>query len=148
MLVLDPLILIPLYILDFLCIHPFTDGNGRISRLVTVLLLYQQGYEVGRYIGLERVIENTKESYYDALETSSNGWHEGKHETIPWITYFLSIVLAAYEEFERRADMLVSGRGSKTEMVINAVNHSLGSFQHQIFRPPARWLDLIRLGMF
>ena len=128
MLVLDPLILIPLYILDFLCIHPFTDGNGRISRLVTILLLYQQGYEVGRYIGLERVIENTKESYYDALETSSNGWHKGKHEAIPWITYFLSTVLAAYEEFERRADMMVTGRGSKTEMVVNAIESFVGEF--------------------
>ena len=125
---IEPLILIPSYILDFLCIHPFLDGNGRISRLISLLLLYQQGYEVGRYISLERVIENTRESYYETLKKSSQNWHEGKHNIIPWITYFLSTMLAAYDEFERRANVIVSGRGSKTEMVLKTIENFIGNF--------------------
>jgi len=125
---IDPLILIPLYILDFLCIHPFLDGNGRISRLATLLLLYQHGYEVGRYISLERIIENTKDSYYDTLESASAGWHQGKHDPIPWVTYFLSTTLAAYDEFERRANITISGRGSKTTMILSAIDNFAGDF--------------------
>jgi Fic family protein len=125
---IEPLILIPSYILDFLCVHPFLDGNGRISRLISLLLLYQQGYEVGRYISLERIIENTRESYYDTLKTSSQNWHEGNHNIIPWITYFLSTMLAAYDEFERRANVVVSGRGSKTEMIVKTIENFIGNF--------------------
>src|SRR5439155_10371047 len=84
----DPLLLIPAYILDFLCIHPFTDGNGRMARLLSLLLLYQSGYVVGRYISLERIVEETKESYYDTLRRSSVGWHEGNHTLAPWWDYF------------------------------------------------------------
>ena len=126
--VIDPLILMPLYTLDFLCIHPFDDGNGRASRLLTLLMLYHQGYEVGRYISIERVIEKTKESYYDILKTCSMNWHAGQHEVIPWIEYNCSVLLAAYDEFERRADIIVSGRGSKTEMVKNAIDSYIGDF--------------------
>jgi Fic family protein len=125
---IDPLILIPLYTIDLLCIHPFLDGNGRVSRLASILLLYQHGYEVARYISLERIIENTKESYYETLESSSTGWHEGKHNPLPWITYFLSTVLAAYDEFERRAGVIISGRGSKTKMVFSAIENMMGDF--------------------
>ncbi|OGW55801.1 MAG: hypothetical protein A2Y81_03310 [Nitrospirae bacterium RBG_13_43_8] len=82
---IDPIILIALYILDFLCIHPFLDGNGRMARLITVLLLYHYGYEVSRYMSLERIIEQTKESYYETLHKSSQGWHKGKHDALPWV---------------------------------------------------------------
>jgi len=125
---IEPLILIPSYILDFLCIHPFLDGNGRISRLISLLLLYQQGYEVGRYISLERIIENTRESYYETLKTSSQNWYEGNHNIIPWITYFLSTMLAAYDDFERRANVVVSGRGSKTEIIVKTIENFIGNF--------------------
>lgn len=124
----DPLLLIPLYVLDFLCIHPFLDGNGRMARLLTVLMLYQNGYEVGRYISLERIVEQTKESYYDTLYRSSQGWHNGKHDSLPWVEYFLSTILAAYREFEARVGAVSSGHGSKTEMVVSAIDSFIGDF--------------------
>jgi Fic family protein len=117
---IDPLILIPVYVLDFLCIHPFLDGNGRMARLLTLLLLYQAGYGVGRYISLERVVEESKESYYDTLYRSSQGWHEGRHTLVPWTEYFLGTMLAAYKEFENRVGILTDGRGAKTELVLEA----------------------------
>ena len=125
---LDPLIIIPLYVLDFLCIHPFLDGNGRIARLLSVLQLYHQGYEVGRYISLERVIEQTKESYYETLYKSSQGWHEGKHDVLPWTEYFLSTLLAAYQEFENRFARVSTGHGSKTDIVLSAIDSFIGDF--------------------
>lgn len=125
---LDPLLLIPLYILDFLCIHPFLDGNGRMARLLTVLLLYHQGYEVGRYISLERIVEQTKESYYETLQKSSVGWHFGKHDALPWIEYFLSTILAAYKEFESRIGTISSGLGNKMAMVTSAIDGFIGDF--------------------
>jgi Fic family protein len=125
---IDPLILIPLYVLDFLCIHPFSDGNGRLSRLLTLLLLYQNGYEVGRYVSLEKINEKTKESYYETLQESSIDWFEGKHDPLPWMTYFLSVLLSAYDDFEKRADILISGKGTKTDMVINAIENFIGDF--------------------
>ena len=85
----EKLVLIPVYVLDFLCIHPFLDGNGRMARLLSLLLLYQAGFEVGRYISLEMLVERSKESYYDTLQQSSQGWHEGKHTLLPWTEYFL-----------------------------------------------------------
>jgi Fic family protein len=124
----DALILIALYVLDFLCIHPFSDGNGRMVRLLTVWLLYREDYDVGRYISLERLIENTKESYYDTLYRSSQGWHERKHDPMPWVAYFLSVVQAAYEEFSDRVGDLKDGRGMKTQMVLQAVDQSIGDF--------------------
>ena len=125
---IDPLILIPMYVLDFLCIHPFQDGNGRIARLIMLLLLYQNGYEAGRYISIEALIEKTKDSYYETLEMSSLGWYEEKHNVIPWINYFFSTMLAAYRDFEKRVGIIVSGRGSKERMIINAVDNMLGEF--------------------
>ena len=125
---IDALILISLYVLDFLCIHPFLDGNGRMARLITLLLLYRSGYEVGRYIGLERIIEQSKESYYDTLYKSSQGWHKGRHDALPWIEYALSTVLAAYKEFESRFTHISSGRGSKTDIVLNAIDSFIGDF--------------------
>jgi Fic family protein len=125
---LDPLLLIPLYILDFLCIHPFLDGNGRMARLLTVLLLYHNGYEVGRYISLERIIEQTKESYYETLHSSSQGWYESEHNSLPWMEYCLSTILASYKEFESRFARISSGQGSKTDMVMNAIDTFIGDF--------------------
>jgi len=113
---------------NFLCIHPFSDGNGRMARLLTLLALYHQGYEVGRYISLERVIEKTKESYYDTLLLSSQGWHEGKHNVWPWTEYFLGTLLAASAEFEMRFSRISSGRGSKTDTVKNAISAFVGDF--------------------
>lgn len=117
----DPLVLVPLVILDFLCIHPFHDGNGRTGRLLTLMLLYHYGYEVGRYISLERVIEESKESYYEALEKSSARWHQGKHDIKPWLDYFWGVLLAAYREFEQRVAEAPRGPGSKTDRVRAAV---------------------------
>jgi Fic family protein len=124
----DPLLLIPFYVLDFLCIHPFLDGNGRLARLIALLLLYQHGYEVGRYVSLERIIEQTKQSYYDTLYTSSQGWHESRHDVLPWTEYFLSTLLAAYDEFENRFGKVSKGRGSKTDTVKNAIDRFVRDF--------------------
>ena len=118
---IDHLLLIAAYILDFLCIHPFTDGNGRIARLLSLLLLYQSGYEVCRYISLERIIENHREGYYDALYKSSQGWMR-VHTICSWCEYFLDVViLGAYREFERRVGELTSSYGAKTQMVVDAL---------------------------
>ena len=118
---IDPLVLVPLYVLDFLCIHPFPDGNGRVGRLLTLLLLYQSDYAVGRYISLERIFEESKESYYETLEASSQGWHEGQHDVGPWLNYFWGALLRAYKEFENRVGTLERGRGAKSERVRNEV---------------------------
>lgn len=124
----DPLLLIALYVLDFLCIHPFADGNGRMARILTVLLLYREDYEVARYISLERLVEQTKESYYDTLYRASQGWHESAHDPMPWITYFLGIIRAAYDEFARDVGDLRDGRGVKTQLVLQAIAAMLGDF--------------------
>ncbi|MEK7375855.1 MAG: Fic family protein [Candidatus Margulisiibacteriota bacterium] len=113
---IDPLVLIPLFVFDFLCVHPFNDGNGRVARLLTLLLLYQAGYKIGKFISLERIIEESKESYYDALIASSKGWHGGKHDIFPWLEYFYGIVIAAYKEFVARVGTF-KGKGSKTEQI-------------------------------
>lgn len=118
---IDKLLLITAYILDFLCVHPFRDGNGRMARLLGLLLLYQAGYEVGRFVSLERIIEDTKESYYNTLNRSDRGWHEGTHDLFPWTEYFLGILIRAYRDFESRIGMLTSARGAKTEMILEAV---------------------------
>ena len=119
----DPLILIPAFVLDFLCIHPFSDGNGRMSRLLTLLLLYQSGHMVGRYISLERIIEKQKEGYYETLGIASQGWHEGIHSIVRWREYFLGVVLlSAYKEFEERVGTVNTGtRGAKAGQVQNAI---------------------------
>ncbi|HNS22842.1 MAG TPA: Fic family protein [Sedimentisphaerales bacterium] len=117
----DPLLLVASFVLDFECIHPFRDGNGRIGRLLTLLLLYQCGYEAGRYISLERIIEESKETYYEALSASSQNWHEAEHDLRPWWEYFLGTLTAAYNEFESRVGTFTSARGAKREMVRNAI---------------------------
>ncbi|MCL5107377.1 MAG: Fic family protein [Chloroflexi bacterium] len=119
----EKLVLIPAYVLDFLCIHPFLDGNGRMARLLSLLLLYQAGFEVGRYISLEKIVEETRESYYDSLYASSQGWHENEHSLLPWTEYFLGVLVAAYREFESRVGLLATARGAKTEMVLEAIRH-------------------------
>jgi Fic family protein len=124
----EPLLLIPLAVLDFLCIHPFADGNGRTARLLTLLLLYRAGYEVGRYISLERVIEESRDTYYEALELSSVGWHEGQHDPFPWLDYFWGVLLRAYGEFRDRAGRLLTTRGSKTALIEGAVERRIRPF--------------------
>ncbi len=113
----DPLVLVPLVILDFLCIHPFPDGNGRMARLLTLQLLYHFGYVVGRFISLERIFEESKESYYETLEASSQGWHDGMHDIAPWLDYFWGALLRAYKEFEERVGTIERGRGAKGDRV-------------------------------
>ncbi|MDY6865856.1 MAG: Fic family protein [Halobacteriota archaeon] len=124
----DPLVVIPLVIFDFLCIHPFQDGNGRIARLLTLLLLYKAGYEVGRFISLERIFEETKESYYETLEISSRKWREEDHDIMPWLTYFWGTLIRAYKEFEERVGTITTGRGSKTEQIKLAIDRKVGPF--------------------
>ena len=124
----EPLIVVPLTILDFLCIHPFGDGNGRCSRLLTLLLLYHHGYKVGRYISLDRVFEGSKRSYYDTLEASSQQWNEEKHNVFPWMTYFWGVVLAAYKEFEARVGAIQTAHGAKADQVRYVVDRFVGPF--------------------
>jgi Fic family protein len=124
----QPLVAVACLVLDFLCIHPFRDGNGRVSRLVTLLALYHHGYEVGRYIGLERLVEASREDYYETLRLSSQGWHEGKHDVVPWLNYFLTILHRAYREFEERAQAVRAPRGAKSALVEAAVEKRTGTF--------------------
>jgi Fic family protein len=126
----EPLLLIPAYVLDFLCIHPFADGNGRMARLLTLLLLYQSGYHVGRYISLEKIVEDTKEGYYDTLYRSSVSWHEGKHSLAPWWEYFLGVVLlTASRQFEERVGTISEGRGAKRDRVVEAISRLSRTFR-------------------
>lgn len=118
---IDKLLIINAFILDFLCVHPFHDGNGRVARLLTLLLLYTAGYEVGRYISLERIIEQTKETYYEALWRSSQRWDTGQHNLTPWHQYSLSVLIYAYREFEAHVDDLAQAPGTKTAAVRAAV---------------------------
>ncbi len=125
--VIDSLILIPIFIHDFLCIHPFNDGNGRMSRLLTTLLLYQQGYVVGRYISIESKIEKTKEKYYAVLAQCGEGWHEGTENPMPFVKYLLGIVLASYRDFESRIE-LVDNKLPAIEQVRTAIKEKIGKF--------------------
>lgn len=124
---IDPLILIPAFIIDFLCIHPFNDGNGRMSRLLTTLLLYRAGYVVGKYVSLENKIEKTKASYYEALEKSDVNWNTEGNDITAFIKYILGTILAAYRDFEDRIT-IVEGSVSSLDMVRNAVNDTIGKF--------------------
>jgi Fic family protein len=114
--------------LDFLCIHPFRDGNGRVSRLLLLLQCYHLGFEVGRYISLERLIEENKDRYYETLEQSSQSWHEGKHDPWPYINFTLFILKMAYKEFEERVGQIKSQRGAKTAMVESTIDSFTGDF--------------------
>ena len=120
---IDPLICIALYILDFLCIHPFSDGNGRTVRLITVLLLYHQNYRMVRYVSLERLIEESKESYYDTLNKSDRQWHDGgKHNPMPWVEYFLGILVAASKQFTANVESMNDPYGSKARLTLAAID--------------------------
>ena len=123
---LDPLLLMPMFILDFLCIHPFNDGNGRMSRLLTLLLLYRSGYFVGKYISIERLIADSKETYYEVLQDSSTGWHEGENDYLPFVRYMLGIVIAAYREFVSKVDVLITRGLSKPERVREIIRATTG----------------------
>ena len=123
----DALLVIPMLILDFLCIHPFNDGNGRMSRLLTLLLLYRAGYNVGKYISIEKQIERTKESYYDALHASSLNWHEDENDYLPFVRYQLGVILAAYREFNERVNIWGKKPLTKTERVVEIIKNKLGA---------------------
>ncbi|WP_129738870.1 Fic family protein [Massilimicrobiota timonensis] len=122
----DPLLLIPMFILDFLCIHPFDDGNGRMSRLLMLLLLYRSGYIVGKYISLEKIIENSKESYYEVLKESSYGWHENENNYEPFVRYTLGIIVSAYREFESRVILVSKVNVSKSERISEIIKGHIG----------------------
>ena len=130
---LEPLIAIPIFIHDFLCIHPFNDGNGRMSRLLTTLLLYRSGFYVGKYISLEAKIAKNKDLYYDALSASQKGWHEGKDDPVPFIKYLLGTILAAYKDFEDRFS-LVETKLPAIETVRRAAHNKIGRFTKQDIR--------------
>lgn len=144
---LEALILVPLTVLDFLCIHPFRDGNGRVGRLITLMLLYQHGFEVGRYISLERIIEESKESYYRTLEKSSIGWHTAEHDPMPWLEYFWGMLIKAYKEFEDRVGNVRTGKGSKTDHVREAVSRRMRPFaiSEIAMDCPGVSMDMIRI---
>lgn len=129
----EPLIVVPIFIHDFLCIHPFNDGNGRMSRLLTTLLLYRNGFYVGKYTSLEAKIAKNKDLYYNALGRSQDGWHEGMEDVVPFIKYLLGIVLSAYKDFEERF-ALVETKRSALEMVRCATMNKLGRFTKQDIR--------------
>lgn len=131
--VVDELILIPCFILDFLCVHPFNDGNGRMSRLLTLLLLYRRDYLVGKYISIEKAIADTKEAYYDALQKADQGWHEEKNDPKPFIKYMLGVILSCYREFENRVNVVHdSGTKSTSYDVVKAyVEERIGKFSKQ-----------------
>lgn len=130
---LEPLIAIPVFVHDFLCIHPFNDGNGRMSRLLTTLLLYRSGFYVGRYISLEAKIAKNKDLYYDALAQSQSGWHEGTEDVLPFVKYLLGTILAAYKDFEERA-ALVEQKLPALETVRKASKSKVGRFNKQDIR--------------
>ena len=130
---LEPLIAVPIFIHDFLCIHPFNDGNGRMSRLLTTLLLYQNGFYVGKYISLEAKIAKNKDLYYDALAASQDGWHEGTDDPVPFIKYLLGTILAAYKDFEDRF-ALVETKRSALDTVRLATQNKIGRFTQQDIR--------------
>ena len=123
---IDKLILIPMFILDFLCIHPFNDGNGRMSRLLTLLLFYKAGYIVGKYVSMEMLIEKTKKTYYEALQASSVGWHEGENSYEPFVKYYLGIMLKAYNEFENRVEHLKYHNLSKPDRIKAVIDNKVG----------------------
>lgn len=130
---LEPLIAIPIFIHDFLCIHPFNDGNGRMSRLLTTLLLYRSGFYVGKYISLEAKIAKNKDLYYSALNQSQHGWHEGAEDPVPFIKYILSTILAAYRDFGDRF-LIVEEKLPAIEMVRKATQNKIGRFTKQDIR--------------
>ncbi|MFH1853428.1 MAG: Fic family protein [Candidatus Neomarinimicrobiota bacterium] len=144
--IIPPLVLLAAFNLDFLCIHPFRDGNGRVSRLLLLLQCYHFGLEVGRYISLERLIEENKERYYETLEQSSQNWHSGDHDPWPYINYVLYTIKTAYCEFEQRLGQLQSPKGEKTNLVLQAIDKTSGSFSvaELLNKCPNVGIDMIR----
>ena len=126
---IPPLIAIAALVLDFLCIHPFRDGNGRVSRLLTLLALKQHGYEVGRYLSLERLIEESREDYYEALYRSSQRWHDGKHELTPWFNFLFAVIRRGYVELDKRVQQVKAPRGGKSALVLAAIRGQPGEFR-------------------
>jgi Fic family protein len=126
---LPPILAVAAFNLDFLCIHPFRDGNGRVSRLLLLLQCYHLGFEVGRYISLERIIEEHKDRYYETLELSSQGWHDGTHDAWPYVNYLLYVLKEAYREFEDRFGQTKAPRGEKSAVVFAAINRAAGDFR-------------------
>lgn len=124
---IPPLLIVATFVFDFLCVHPFRDGNGRVSRLATTLLLNTHGFEVVRYASLERLVEERKDEYYDILHACSQGWHEGRNEIVPWWNYFLGVLRSGYREFERQVES-AGGRPAKSELVRRAVLDQIGRF--------------------
>ena len=122
----DPLILVGMFILDFLCIHPFNDDDGRMSRLLTLLLLYQAGFIVGKYISIEKIIEDSKETYYEALQDSSVNWHENENDYKPFVNYMLGVIVKAYKEFESRVQLLTDSRLSKADRIREIIKTHIG----------------------
>ena len=143
---ISPLIVLAAFNLDFLCIHPFRDGNGRVSRLLLLLTSYHLGIEVGRYVSLERLIEDNKERYYETLQQSSQGWHDGKHDPWPYIGYLLYIIKQTYDEFETRVGEIKAPKGEKTALVEAAIARQTGPFTVSDIRDacPGVGVDLIR----
>jgi Fic family protein len=123
----DPLILMSMFILDFLCIHPFNDGNGRMSRLLTLLLLYQSGFIVGKYISIEKLIEESKETYYEALQDSSYSWHENENDYKPFVNYMLGVIVGAYKEFESRVKLVTDSSYSKGDRIREIIKGHIGT---------------------
>ncbi len=125
--IVDPLLIIPMFILDFLCICPFSDGNGRMSRLLTLLLLYRSGYMVGKYVSREKLIESSKDNYYEVLQQSSKLWQEGKNNYEPFVRYMLNIIASAYQQFYDRANFLIMNDLSKPEKVREVIKETKGT---------------------
>ena len=123
---IDKLLLIPMFVMDFLCIHPFNDGNGRMSRLLTLLLYYKAGYIVGKYISLEMLIERTKETYYEALQDSSIGWHDNNNTYEPFVKYYMGMVIGAYKEFEERVKLMQDRTLSKPDRIKAIIDEKVG----------------------
>lgn len=124
---IEPLLLIPMFVLDFLCIHPFRDGNGRMSRLLTLLLLYKEGYIVGRYISIEKLIEKSKDVYYAALAESSVGWYEEKNDDTPFVKYMLGVIVAAYRDFFERTKLITEVRLPKPDRIAEEIKNHMGT---------------------
>lgn len=122
----DLLLVIPMFILDFLCIHPFKDGNGRMSRLLTLLLLYKAGYFVGKYVSIEKLIEQSKDAYYEALADSSLNWHEERNDYAPFVKYMLGVIVAAYREFFERTETVTQHRMSKPDRIAEEIRNHIG----------------------
>lgn len=144
--IISPLIVLAAFNLDFLCIHPFRDGNGRVSRLLLLLTAYHLGIEVGRYVSIERIIEDSKERYYETLEQSSQGWHSGEHDPWPFIGYILYTFKQAYDELEIRVGQVGAPRGQKTALVVAAINAFTKEFSVSDVQDacPGVSIDLVR----